>query len=231
MHPLFFVLSDSSFIRYLIIPDFTAFPLAVGVVSFYIFIIVMIASKIYKRISYAVWQYIHILIYVLFFFSLYHAVNWGSGSNLIFYKMVYGILLFIVILGMVYRTQYKIKKRHLGKFYVREIKKETKDIFTLIVKPEKRISFNAGQFCFLRLNKNNLYANHPFTISSAPHEEDLCFTIKNTGRFTRAAFELKIGEEIMVDGPFGVFNLRDRHRDAFYRWRSWNRSILKYDKR
>ena len=216
LHPLFFVLSDSSFIRYLIIPDFTAFPFAAGAISFYIFIVVMIASKIYKKISYVVWQYIHILIYTLFFFSLYHVVNWGSSSNIIFYKIIYGILLLAVSVGIIYRTQYKIRKRHAGKFYVKEIKIETKDVFTLALNPDKKFTFKAGQFCFLRLNKNKLHSRHPFTISSSPYEQDLRFTIKNTGRFTKTAFELEKGEEVIIDGPFGIFTLKDSDKDVVF---------------
>lgn len=209
LHPVFFALSDSSFIRYLIIPDLATFPLLIGIISFYIFIVVMIASKIYKRISYAAWQYIHFFTYVLFFFSLYHVVNWGSSSNFILNKTIYGILLVLTVIGIIYRTQYKIRKRFAGKFYVKEIKKEINNVFTLVVEPEKKLHFKAGQFCFLRLNKDNLHARHPFTISSDPHEQDLRFTIKNTGRFTKALLELKNGDEIIIDGPFGTFTLKD----------------------
>ncbi len=204
-HPIFFVLSSKLKISYLI-PDFTIIPLTLGVLSLYIFIIVMICSLIYKRISYNIWQYLHILTYILFFFSLYHAANWGSDYNLLPIKIIYGVLLVFIIIGIIYRTQYKIKQRK-NKFYVKEIKKETEDTFTLVLKQEKKLLFEAGQFCFLRLNKDKLYARHPFTISSSPEDEDLHFTIKLDGRFTKAASELKKDEEVIVDGPFGVFTI------------------------
>lgn len=167
LHPIFFILSSKSISPYLI-PDFSIIPLALGVISFYIFIIVMIASEMYKRISYNIWQYIHILTYILFFFSLYHAVNWGSDYRLIYIRIIYGIVLTLLTVGIIYRTYYKIKQKFAGKFYVQEIKNETKDTFTLTLKPEKPFSFKAGQFCFLRLNQDGLYARHPFTITSPP---------------------------------------------------------------
>src|SRR3989344_4337666 len=165
-HPIFFALSSKSILPY-IMPDFSVIPLALGTISLYIFIIVMIASKIYKRISYNIWQYIHLLTYFLFFFSLYHAVNWGSD--------------------------YKIKQKYAGKFYVQEIKTETKDTFALVLKSEKAFSFKAAQFCFLRLNKDKLYTRNPFTISSSPKEATMCFTVKLEGRFTKTLSELKKG--------------------------------------
>ena len=215
LHPVFFILSSRSILPY-IIPDFSVIPLALGIISLYIFIIVMIASKIYKRISYRIWQYIHILTYILFFFSLYHAVNLGSDYRLSSVKIIYGITLIFVTVGIIYRTYYKIKQKYAGKFYVQGIKNETKDTFTLALKPEKAFLFKAGQFCFLRLKKDKLYGRHPFTISSSPKEDGLRFTLKLTGKFTKALSELKNGEEVIVDGPFGIFTIEDRSKDLVF---------------
>lgn len=198
-HPVFFMLSTGSYKGFLI-PDFAYTPLALGIIAFYILVGVMIASALYKRISYRVWQYIHVITYILFFFALFHAVLWGSEAA---EKMpIYIIATILVAIGIIYRTRYKIITARTTRFFVKDIKMETADTFTLTVKGNKE--FKAGQFCFLRLNKNKLHARHPFTVSSAPGE-DLSFTIKLAGRFTQTAKELKEGDEIFIDGPFGKF--------------------------
>jgi len=198
-HPIFFMLSAGSPKGYLI-PDFTYIPLTLGILAFYIFIGIMIASKLYKMISYGVWQYIHILTYVLFFFALSHAFNGGSNSDILF--IPYSIALIAVVIGIVYRTQYKIRAGKTNMFKVKNMTEETHDTFTITIDGYK--DFKAGQFCFLRINKNKLYARHPFTVSSKPGV-DMTFTMKLAGRFTQTARELKIGDEILVDGPFGNF--------------------------
>lgn len=215
LHPIFFILSSKSILPY-IIPDFSVIPFALGITSLYFFMIVMVASKIYKRISYNIWQYIHILTYILFFFSLYHAFNWGSDSGNWFVRVIYLILLIAIIIGIIYRTTYKLNQRHAGEFRVQRIKNETKDAFTLILKSEKTFLFKAGQFCFLRLNKDKLYARHPFTISSCPIYDELCFTMKLTGRFTEALSKSKNGEEVIVEGPFGNFTVKDYDKDLVF---------------
>lgn len=215
LHPIFFILSNQLILPYLI-PDFSVIPLALGTISFYIFIIVMIASKMYKLISYAIWQYIHILTYLLFFFALYHAFNWGSDSGNWQIRIIYFILFTAIIIGIIYRTNYKLKQRLAGKFYVQEIKSETKDTFTLTLKSEKKFLFKAGQFCFLRLNKDKLYARHPFTIASASPENEISFTAKLTGKFTKVLSELKPGEEIIIDGPCGIFIIEDNFKDLVF---------------
>ena len=215
LHPTFFILSNKLIWSYLI-PDFSVIPFALGIISFYIFIIVLIASKIYKLISYAIWQYLHLLAYLLFLFALYHAFNWGSDSGNWSVRVIYLILFTAIIIGIIYRTNYKIKQRFAGKFYVQGIKPETKDVFTLRLKSEKKFIFKAGQFCFLRLNKDKLYARHPFTVASAPIENEISFTAKQTGRFTKALSKLKRGEEVIVDGPCGVFTIEDRAKDLVF---------------
>ncbi len=212
-HPIFFILSSVSYLNYLI-PNFAVLPLALGPISLYIYVLVIISSILYKRISYQIWQYIHILTYILFFFSLYHALNVGSDTNNIFIKLILGILLIWIITGGIYRAYYKIKHMKF-KCYVKEVKWETNNVFTLKIEPNRKMLFKPGQFCFLRLNKDKLYAKHPFTISSSLDENTLHFTMKITGRFTKTASQLKGGEEIILDGPFGIFTVENNKNLVF----------------
>lgn len=68
----------------------------------------------------------------------------------------------------------------------------------------------AGQFLFVRFPKSGtLDESHPFTISSAPHEEVLRVTIKASGDFTRALFtDLKPGMEAVIEGAYGMFDYK-----------------------
>ncbi|MEM4325706.1 MAG: FAD-dependent oxidoreductase [Candidatus Pacearchaeota archaeon] len=138
-------------------------------------------------------------------------MNIGSETKVFFVKLILIILLFGVTAGGVYRINYKLKHKKF-RCYVREIKWETRDTFTIRLKTSERLNFKPGQFCFLRINKDKLYARHPFTISSAPNEDTLDFTMKIRGKFTKIAKELKKGEEVIVDGPFGIFVIEDKDR-------------------
>ena len=67
----------------------------------------------------------------------------------------------------------------------------------------------AGQFLFVRFAGSGLDESHPFTISSAPHENVLRVTIKACGDFTRHLFaNLKIGTEATIEGPYGMFDYK-----------------------
>lgn len=214
-HPIFFIVSGESFADYFI-PNFLILPLALGTIAFYIFMIVMLCSYFYKKISYTAWQYIHVLTYILFFLSVSHAFLWGSSSDNPIAISLYIFLLLIIAIGCIYRLQYKIKEARYGKAIVTNIKWETDDVFSLFLKPKVPINFKAGQFCFLRLDGKKLYARHPFTIASSPIEKELLFSIKNTGRFTSAISKLSIGDEINIDGPFGRFVERNKFNNFVF---------------
>ena len=210
LHPIFFIISTKSIVKY-ILPDFTTTPLAIGILSLYLFICIMIASLLYKRISYSKWQYIHILTYILFGLSLYHILTIGSDiQNL---KIIYAFLFAMLCIGIIYRTTYKIKQKKY-KFTVSDIQKETHNVFT--IKTNKTFSFKPGQFCFLRLNKNKLYARHPFTISSSNLDKELSFTVKLKGKFTEELYKLQKNEEIFIDGPFGIFTIEDKTKNLVF---------------
>lgn len=68
----------------------------------------------------------------------------------------------------------------------------------------------AGQFIFIRFpNSQTLDESHPFTISSAPHEDVLRLTIKGSGDFTRALItDLKPGMDATIEGAYGMFDYK-----------------------
>ncbi|MCU7729468.1 hypothetical protein ODJ79_37615 [Actinoplanes sp. KI2] len=69
------------------------------------------------------------------------------------------------------------------------------------------ISFTPGQFAMLFLETGLGWRRHPFTISSAPHEELLRFTIKALGDdTTRMQDHVRPGMPAVVGGPHGRFD-------------------------
>jgi len=68
----------------------------------------------------------------------------------------------------------------------------------------------AGQFLFVNFpGDQTLNESHPFTISSAPHEDVLRVTIKASGDFTRYLFDhLKPGMDAVIEGAYGLFDYK-----------------------
>ncbi|HSL45953.1 MAG TPA: hypothetical protein VK897_21145 [Anaerolineales bacterium] len=68
----------------------------------------------------------------------------------------------------------------------------------------------AGQFLFVHFPQDKiLRESHPFTISSAPHEDVIRLTIKASGDFTRYLFNhLKPEMGAVIDGAYGMFDYK-----------------------
>jgi predicted ferric reductase len=68
----------------------------------------------------------------------------------------------------------------------------------------------AGQFLFVHFPQDRiLNESHPFTISSAPHEDVLRLSIKASGDFTRyLSSHLKQGMDAVIEGAYGMFDYK-----------------------
>lgn len=72
------------------------------------------------------------------------------------------------------------------------------------------LTHRAGQFLYVHFDADKtLQEPHPFTISSAPDEENLRLSIKASGDWTQHLHEhLHPGAIAHVDGPYGEFNYK-----------------------
>jgi ferredoxin-NADP reductase len=89
---------------------------------------------------------------------------------------------------------------------------EAKGTKSFFFKPEKSISFSAGQYLYYTLAKLNYPdakgATRLFTIASSPTETDsirLTTKIREESGYKKTLDELAIGEVIKADGPNGTF--------------------------
>ena len=71
----------------------------------------------------------------------------------------------------------------------------------------RRVDFVPGQFAMVYLEAKDGWHRHPFTISSAPHEDVLRVTVKALGDYTARLQELiEPGMPAVIGGPHGRFS-------------------------
>lgn len=82
-------------------------------------------------------------------------------------------------------------------------------IVRLALEPHARLHYRSGQFAFLRFDHPELRGEeHPFSFTSAGHENEVAFAVRPRGDFTAKLTQLKAGDRVRVNGGFGAFHPR-----------------------
>jgi len=97
-------------------------------------------------------------------------------------------------------------------YSISNIKQETHNVWTLEMTPSENqriYDYKPGQFHFIKIldNKDLQVEEHHFTISSSPTRQDfVSSSIKESGDFTSKISNVKKGDLVSVEAPFGRFS-------------------------
>lgn len=160
--------------------------------------------------TYEGWKGLHKYIGIFFILGYIHSVTIKSPEtfainwNQIFVFLGIGSYLYTEIFGRFFKkfVAYTVES-------VKHPNGSTTEV-TLRAKAESIKHTYAGQFLFVKFSGDKILSeSHPFTISSAPHEDVLRLTIKASGDYTRHLFDnLKEGTDAIVEGAYGLFNYK-----------------------
>jgi predicted ferric reductase len=170
------------------------------------------------RLSYELWRWSHVALAatVLLFAGLH---VWGLGQLVAdaTFATLFSLMALLVLVVFGYRWAWRPMFDPSTEFVVRDIRRESRTVSTLVLEPLSRAggpattwAFAPGQFAWIRLDRSVAAQEHPFTIASSAHRGTTEFTIRHAGDFTRALRRLPPGGRVWVDGPHGAFT-NDSH--------------------
>jgi predicted ferric reductase len=183
-----------------------------GIISAGVLIILMLTAFLYHelRMGYEAWRRLHNVLAIgvltmVFVQALYTAPFSDGGTRQV-------LLLLYVAAGLAAYGHHRIigpARRRKLLYSVASVLRETHNVWTLTFKaPEgaARFDYLPGQFQFLTFNRGR-GEEHPFTISSSPTMPGMhTATIKESGDFTRRIGDVRTGDLIAVQAPFGRFS-------------------------
>lgn len=218
-HPILLFILDSRYLRLLNI--FTA-PLrskmGVGAVLLLLGVVWIAEYRQKLKIPYWFWKLWHgILASVMIPMALYHIFTGGNYIDLPWKRGLwigYSILFTLTLLYT--RVIYPLII--IGKPYrVKEIREERGAVWTIVMEPvnHKGFRFMPGQFAWITAWKTPFSdSEHPFSIASSAERKDAIeMSIKSLGRFTSKIRQLKPGDQVFVDGPYGYYSV-DRYPET-----------------
>ncbi len=212
-HPvLLMVLVDPSYIER-VIPWTAPWAGRFGSLAILCLIVVIVTSvwRARLRISYEVWQAIHLIASaVALIAALVHVelINyyvdrpWKRGLWILMTAAVLGVFLWVRIIRPA------IRMRH--PWTVRSVVEERGGISTITFQPlnHQGFTFAPGQFGWLSVHRSPFsLTQHPFSFSSNGDDSSAVqMGIKALGDFTETVSRLQPGTRAYIDGPHGVFS-------------------------
>ena len=183
----------------------------IGLVS----LLLIAITSVYRKemhLGYNAWHAIHTLLtFSIVVFGLIHIfkVNYYSATLPMRIAWILEVAIWVMMTVIIRVIKPLHNKRH--PYVVQKVITEVPDVWTLMLKPDGHagMHFNAGQVAWININTSPFTLHHnPFSFSgSALVKDELRFTIKALGDFSATIGNLKGGETVYVDGPYGNFSL------------------------
>ncbi|MEY2475751.1 MAG: hypothetical protein QOG87_1066 [Actinomycetota bacterium] len=213
LHPLVLVLAESSYwdlVNPLKSPKRVQWGQAALLML--VFLVVVSVLRLRWKLNYEIWRVTHgILALLITSFALVHVrsvgvyVQRGTWKPAVFTAFS---LVFLSLLAWV--RVLKPLARMRRPFVVDQVRPEPGGVVTLRLRATRGrgLRFRAGQFSWITLDSVFVPNEHPFSIaSSAARPEEVEFTIKELGDFTRQLGGVIEGSRAYLDGPFGNFGV------------------------
>jgi len=183
-----------------------------AIIGAFLMIAVVVTSLNFarRRMSYEAWYIVHVMSYIAVLAAVPH--QFSSGSDIhgkpvqtIFWVSLYFFVLFNLVWYRVLAPM--IRGWKLG-LRVAAVHPESSDSVSIYLEGKNvaKLGGQAGQFYMLRvMTPTAWWRPHPFSISAAPNDRFVRFTIGKRGDDTKALQEIKPGTKVLLEGPYGVF--------------------------
>lgn len=166
------------------------------------------------KIPYRLWLFSHKFLGLAFFIGGLHVLFISSDTSKD--PVMKWYILTIVAIGLVafiYRTLLSNVFIRRYKYNVEQVRFVAGNVAQVRMKHQTdRMPYKAGQFVFVRFVQQHSKISkewHPFTISSAPSDEQLEISIKGLGDYTNNLTGLTPGAVAEIEGAYGRFGYKN----------------------
>lgn len=186
--------------------------------AFYV-IIAMLLIALWKKFPYRPWRFLHRAMPVLYLMLAFHA---ALLAPLAYWQQPAGALVALFLIGGSYGAVRSllgsIGRRRQVAGEILSVDQPSGDLTTIRCRLDGWRGHRPGQFAFVTFDTGE--PAHPFTIASANQGDGIVtFQVKALGDFTRhLASRIWAGQPVMVEGPYGRFDIARLDRRARQIW-------------
>lgn len=170
---------------------------------------------LFLRLPYHLWKMTHFLACPAFIAAMGHAFLVTEGFSTV--RVALLLLSSLALLACLWQIWGRQMGRSALSAMVERVLVLDARTCEIFLRPAKKMQYQPGQFAYLRIRSSpgrNLRREwHPFTMASAPNADELRFCIRNCGDDTARWQQLQVGDELLLEGPFGqFFNVPDTEK-------------------
>jgi predicted ferric reductase len=206
---------------------------------------IVIGFTIYSHVNHEMFLWIHRFFGLVYAFGALHAFR-SPGTKALSPALTTYLSVFVVagIAAFFYRSLLGDLFVRRRRYRVADINRRGGEVAEITLVPEDgALPFTPGQFVFLTFHSSSMREwfrpfsrepagaaelvslktgaiqkqFHPFSITSSPDQRELQVAIKASGDYTNALEHLEVGDEALIEGPYGSFS----HRHAPRRRQVW----------
>lgn len=163
----------------------------------------------YIRLPYHIWKTTHKFLSLAFLLGAMHSILIiGDIQTMPLLKLIFLIFTALGVLVIVYRILFQKLFVKRTPYVVTSVNVLNKTFIDVTLTPTSQsISIKPGQFAYITYMSNGVKAEeHPFTIAGPNTDGTIRFVHKILGDFTATLPNIVIGDEALVEGPFGNFS-------------------------
>jgi predicted ferric reductase len=195
-----------------LLPSFNLWPETLGTISLLIMMVLLIIT-FYLAWRYQTWKFSHRFLALAFLIAFLHVAfitsDISQSLSLRVYTLIFGGLALIT-----YGYRLLVDFGNIGKYsyVVSNIQQKSQNIIEIKLRPiGQSIKYLPGQFAFLSIKGGKISEeDHPFSFVSIPSEPEIKFSIKMLGDYTNELKNIRLGDEVLVEGPYGTFGLSEK---------------------
>ncbi len=219
LHPVLLFISNPMYLQLL---NFATAPWrARAAILSLLAMVVLIVTSVWReaiKLRYDVWRWIHDgMTLIAIGLALFHMFRVNYYMSLTYQRVLWLALTAIWAAVILYIRVARPIIMVNRPWVVDHIKEELGQSHSLYVRPVGHDGFKiqAGQFAWITVESPFIFRENPFSFSTSARRDDdvIGFTIKELGDFTSTIKDLKPGDTVYVDGPYGTFSLDD-HADS-----------------
>lgn len=176
----------------------------VGLVAMAAIILVIIFAKI-KYQNFVIIQKFFAIPYA---FGIYHLLIIPSDvSRYAPLRLFVASIAFLGLIAWFYREFFYRFLAPSATYVVKKVDEKGNGVTEITLTPKTTpLKTGIGQFAYFSFRSKTVLAEpHPFSFTSAPDSSDLSFAAKALGDFTATLKLAKVGDEVVVYGPYGKF--------------------------